>query len=511
MSRLSLLGGSYSDSSLIAAAQRSVNLYQEKIPEETKEGVNVTHLDRPGLRFLNVPPAPGRGRGLFATSTGDLFAVVDINVYYIDPNFNFTLLGQLVTPGTTPVSMADNGQSALLVDGSASGFAVNLVSPRPITAVNFSQVGDPNFLGADRVDFVDSFLVMNQPGTPNWYSTLSNQIAFSALDFGAKTAWPDPIATIATVQREVWLIGTRKGEVWYNAGAAGFTFQGVPGVIIEHGAVAKYSLAKQDVKIYWLQQSPEGNRMVLSNEGRASVRISNHALEEAFKKYPRVDDAIGGTWQIEGHAFYLLHFPSADKTWVYDEASKQWNEWNYCDPNGVLHRTRESFYAFAYDTNVALDWATGTLYAIDPTIFVDQITASSTAPIVRIRSMPHMLADKFERITFNTLIADIEVGTGLGTTDAPIIVSPWSAGFSAGFGPRTVIEPPLISLRSSDDRGGSFGNKVMQNLGGEGEYNTTATWWNLGMARDKVFELSWSTPQRSSLNGVFVEYELHET
>jgi len=227
--RLSLLGGAYTDATLIAAAQRCVNLFPENIPQETKEGVQAIHLDRAGLRFLNASPSQGRGRGLFCASTGDLFAVVDINLYYIDPNFNFTLIGQLVTPGSNPVSMADNGQSALLVDGSASGYAVNLVT-RPITAASFSQVGDPNFLGADRVDFVDSFLVMNQPGTPNWYATLSNQIAFNALDFGAKTAWPDPLAIVAAIQRQIWLLGTKKGEVWYNAGAR----LCVPGCIRRH-------------------------------------------------------------------------------------------------------------------------------------------------------------------------------------------------------------------------------------------------------------------------------------
>jgi hypothetical protein len=503
MSRVSLLGGAYSDASLIAAAQRCINLYPQKVPDKIAEGVNAVHLLRPGLRFLSAPPSPGRGRGLFATSTGDLFAVIDINVYYINPDFSFLLIGQLATPGSNPVSMSDNGQNTVLVDGSASGFSINLVTPRPISAASFTQIGDPNFLGADRVDFIDSFIILNQPATPNFYSTLSNQIAFNALDFGSKTAWPDPIQTIAAVAREAWLLGTRKGEVWYNAGAAGFTFQSVPGVIIEHGTIAKYSLAKQDVKIYWLSQSPEGNRMVLSNDGRAAKRISSTAIEQEFKKYKRVDDAIGGCFQLGGRAFYKLHFPTQDLTWVYDESvgdsNVAWHEERYCDPNGVLHRTRDAFYAFAYDTNVALDWATGTLYAIDSTVFVDQITASTSAPIVWIRSMPHILAGKFERITFNQLIADVEVGTGLGTVNVPIVVS------------GKVIEPPLISLRSSDDRGGSFGNKVMQNLGAQGEYNDTATWWNLGMARDKIFELSGSTPQKFSLLGVFVESELHET
>src|SRR6516165_538449 len=107
MSRLSLLGGSYQDASLIASAQRCVNLFPENIPETTKEGVHAVHLLRPGLRFLNAPPAPAPGRGLFTTTTGDLFAILGVNVYYIDPNFTFTLIGQLQTPSLTPVSVAD--------------------------------------------------------------------------------------------------------------------------------------------------------------------------------------------------------------------------------------------------------------------------------------------------------------------------------------------------------------------------------------------------------------------
>jgi len=507
--RVSLLGGAYQDASLIASLQRCINLYVEKIPEETKEGVQAVHLLRPGLRYLGAPPAQGRARGLFTTTLGDLYAVVDQNVYYINPDWSFGApIGALLSPGTTPVYMADNSTDALLVDGSTQGYDIKLAT-RVMT-----QIGDPNFIGADRCDYLDSFLVFNQINSPIWGSTLSNAVAFNALDFGAKTAWPDNIQAIIAIEREVWLLGRQKGEIWYNAGTAGFPFQAAPGVIIEHGCAAKYSVAKQDVKIYWLSQSPEGNRMVMCSEGHTAKRISTHAIEAEFKSYPRVDDAIGGTHQHEGHAFYKLHFPTADKTWAYDEATKQWHQLAYCDTNGILHRTRDAFYAFAYDTNVALDWATGTLYAIDPNTYVDQIIppgVTPSPPIVWVRSLPHALADKFERITWNTLIADVEVGTGPGTSDIPLTASPWSLGFNAGFGPRVVIEPPLLSLRWSDDRGGSFGNKVMQSLGSQGEYNTTATWWNLGMARDKVFELSGSTAQKFSLLGVFSDYELHDS
>lgn len=505
MARASLLGGAYSSASLIAALQRCVNLYPESVPEKTKEGVQAVHLLRPGRRFLSGAPSQGRGRCLYGATNGDAYAVVDTGVYYIDPNFVWTLLGNLLNSGNTPVYMADNGIAVLIVDGSPNGYSINL------TTRVFTQIGDPNFLGSDRVDEVDSFLVFNNAGTGNWGATLSNQIAFNALDFGSLTAWPGTIQTLVTIAREVWLLGQKKGEIWYNAGLQGFPFQGAPGVIIEHGCGAKYSIAKQDVKIYWLSQSPEGNRMVMTNEGRTARRISTHAMEAEFKKYPKVDDAIGGCFQIEGHAFYALHFPTADKTWVHDEAVKEWHEENYCDTNGVLHRMRDSFYCLAYDQNLSLDWATGTLYAIDPQTYTDQITATTSAPIAWVRSLPHMLEGKFERVTWDQLVADVEVGNDPGTISVPL-PSGFSSGFSSGFGGSTIIAVnPLISLRWSDDRGGSFGNKVVQNLGKVGEYNTTVTWWNLGMARDKIFELSGASNQKFSLLGVFTDHQLHET
>lgn len=506
MSRISLLGGAYQDGSLIAAAQRCINLFPEDIPRDTKEGVEAVHRLRPGHRFLSNPPLLGRGRGVYAATNGDLYAVVDQQVYFVNSDFSFgASLGQLVLDVETPTSMADNGQHLLLVDGSPQGYDITLSSRTMV------QTGDPNFQGADRVDYLDTFFTLNEPNSPNWYTSLSNQVAFNALDFGSKTAWPDNIVTQITIEREEWLLGSRKSEVWFNAGTPGFSFQAAPGLIIEYGCCAKYSVAKQDVRIYWLSQSPEGNRMVMASDGHGAKRISTHAIETEFKKYPRVDDAIGGTFQIEGHGFYGLHFPTADRSWFFDEATKQWHEQRYCDPNGNFHRSRSAFYAFAYDTNIGQDWATGALYAIDLNTYTDQTSASVSTPLCWVRSLPHMPGDKFERITYNWLIADVEVGTGIGTSNPQ--GNPWSPGFSPAFGSGVAfVEPPLISLRYSDDRGASFGNYIQQNLGLQGEYNTTVTYWNLGMSRDKILELSGSTSQKFSLLGVYLpDLEYHES
>jgi hypothetical protein len=520
MARIQFMGGAYSAESIIAAAQRSVNLFPEINPKDAQSPSEMTHYPRPGLTLLNPCPAPGRGRCLYASTANRLYAVVDQGIYYISPDWVWTFLGSLVNPGSTPCYMADNGPSngktIVVVDGSPFGFTIDMTETAGQPANTFGQIGDPNFLGADRVDYLDGFLVFNEPGTTEWYCSLDNQIAFNALDFGTKTAWPDNIQTLLAVHRQIWVLGSRKSEPWFNAGAAGFTFQLMPGVIIEHGVAAKYSPAKQDVKLYWLSQSPEGARMAMQGSTDLTAqRISTHAIEAEWQKYPRVDDAIGSTYQQNGHAFYLLHFPTADKTWAYDEASKLWHERAACDENGVLHRTRDSFNAYCYGVNIALDFSTGALYAVDPAQHVDQSLVGgvpSIAPIVCIRSAPHLVGDKFDRIGYDYITADVQVGTEPGTlTSGTVVSSPWSKGFSAGFGAPAQTVLPQISLRLSFTRGASWGNKRQQPLGSIGEYNTTPTWWQNGYGRDMVAEFSWSAPMKTALNGMFTDPVPFET
>jgi hypothetical protein len=63
----------------------------------------------------------------------------------------------------------------------------------------------------------------------------------------------------------------------------------------------------------------------------------------------------------------------------------------------------------------------------------------------------------------------------------------------------------LVSLRWSDDRGHSFGSPVTQPIGEAGEYRTSLQWQRLGVARDRVFSISWSVPMATALQGCWVD------
>lgn len=64
---------------------------------------------------------------------------------------------------------------------------------------------------------------------------------------------------------------------------------------------------------------------------------------------------------------------------------------------------------------------------------------------------------------------------------------------------------PMVQLSWSDDRGVSYGTPIQQPLGQVGQTQVVAQWQRLGMARDRVFQLEWSSPVMTALNGAFID------
>jgi hypothetical protein len=646
--RIPLLGGAYQTRSLLAFAQRSVNLYPEINPPEGSPPVPVTHYPTPGLRIVSTAPITGRMRALYRASNGQLFGVVNNSVYYIDNTYAWTLLGTIPF-GLQPVAFADNGLCIVLVDGSSVGYAIDLV------AHTFGQITDPSFYGGTSVDYLDTYFILNRPGTSQFYISLSlvtytmltgtagaiyqgglvtggvgytngtytnvplaggtgsgatvnltvaggiitvatlnapgtlysngdtltitsstpgapgsvkggsitapgtlytngtytgvaltggtgtgaqativvagavvtsvtitavgsgykindtlsaakasvggtgsgftwlvslvtggfvfnvsfvHGYAFNPLDIAGKTGSADKIQCLAAIHGELWLIGELTSEIWANTGAADFTFGRIQGAFINHGCVAPYSLSQQDVSLFFLTQDRQGEAIVAMSSGYSVDRISTHAIEQDIQSYSRIDDAIGYCHQIDGHAFYILNFPSVNKTWAYELATKQWHERGSLDTNGELNRHRGNCFAFAYGQGHVGDFQNGRLYVFDQNYYLD-----GTSPIPRIRTFPHLIQDG-NMVEYTRFIADIEVGQSSGTTPS---------------------NPPQISLRWSDTRGATFGNPVMRSMGATGEYYVSPQWRRLGFARDRVFELSWSEPLRTALSGAFIE------
>jgi hypothetical protein len=441
--RVPLTGGAYQARSIAAAAQRAVNLYAEPIPQAQGEPAQMAHFPTPGLRLVGALPQ-GPVRAIRQATTGGIYAVGGSGVYSLDTAFNATSLGTITAGVSTPASLSDNGLDLVIVDGTSGGWHVTLSNNA------FAAIDDPNgmFAGADRVDYLDTYFIFNKPGTPQFYISGSLALTFDALDFANKQSFSDLLTTLAVAKRELWLLGNRTTEVWYDQGATdigagSFPFAEVQSVFVDHGCAAKYSVATYDNAVFWLTADRQGQGIVMQGAGYQTKRVSTYAIEAEIAGYATISDAIGFTYQIAGHTFYVLTFPTADKTWSYDVNLGEWHEWLWIDANGEEHRHRANC---CYPINgevIVGDWQNGNLYAVDLTAFTD-----NGQPIKRLRSYPHLLADG-KRVFYRQFQADMETGNSPAAVSLPPS-TPILTSFTAA------DNTPFASYSHTGDAGGPW-------------------------------------------------------
>ena len=465
-----ILGSSYVTRSINAADARMVNLFPEIIPEG---GLEPAFLNRaPGLRLLaSIGNGPIRGLWDFSPDSTTAFVVSGNQLFKIDTSYTPTLLGTVA--GTGPVSMADNG-TQLFVAANGPGYIYNN------TTNVFQQITDPDFPGAVTVGYLDGYFVFNEPNSQRlWITALLDGLSVDPLDFVSAEGSPDDVTGIIVDHREVWVLGTNSVEVWYNAGTADFPLQRIQGAFNEIGCISPYSLAKLDNGVFWLGSDARGKGIVYRANGYTGTRISTHAVEWQIQQYNDISDAVAYTYQQDGHAFYVLIFPSANTTWVYDVATQAWHE-RAGFANGEFTRHRSNCQMAFNNEIVVGDFQNGNIYAFDLEDYSDNGQIQKWYRTWR--ALPTG-QNNFKRTAQHSLQLNCESGVGL----------------NLGQGSN-----PQVMLRWSDDGGHTWSNEHWAPIGQIGAYGRRTFWRRLGMTlklRDRVYELSGTDPVKIAIMG----------
>ena len=465
-----ILGQAYTARSVNAADNRMINLFPEAIPEG---GQTSGFLNRaPGLRLLaTIGVGPVRGLWTHQTRGEDAYVVSGEEFYKIQPDYTYTLLGTV--SGTGPVSISDNGTQIFIAcnpDGYIYDESTNV----------FSKITDPDYAGAVTVGYIDGYFVFNQPDSQIiWVTSLFDGLVIDPLAFAAAESSPDNMVALVVNNREVWMFGTGTTEVWYDAATIPFPLAPIQGAYNEIGCVAPFSITKLDNSIFWLGADPRGYGIVYRNQGYTGKRVSTHAVEYAIQQYGDISDAQAYTYQEEGHAFYVLNFPTANATWVYDVATGAWHErasWN----NGAFMRHRGQCQMNFNSQTIVGDFENGNIYALDLNVYSDngdiQKWVRSWRPL-----SPNQ--NNLKRTAQHTLQLDCQSGVGL----------------NLGQG-----EDPQVMLRWSDDGGHTWSSEHWISMGKIGEYGYRAIWRRLGMTtklRDRIYEVSGTDPNKVVIVG----------
>lgn len=378
--------------------------------------------------------------------------------------------------GTTIVSVDTVG---LTLTMSQAATNTNPTDTITLTIPVFGQITDPGFLGAQRIAFVEGWLLFNQPGTRTFYTTgpTPYSMLFPGAFFALKDSSTDNLVTLFENNREVWFIGERTSEVWFNSGLQNFAFSRIPGVGPQIGCAAVNSITRIGTVLGWLGKNEQGENIVVITAQYSWQRISNHAVEHAIASYPVTSDAIGYAYEEDGHLFYMLTFPTADITWCYDISTGQWHKRLSWDPvAGVFHRHRGNCYMDFGDVRIVGDYQTGQFHQMSRQFYTD-----AGNPLRCLRRTPHIWQKgKRQRVFFAQLQIEFTPGVGLQTGQG---------------------SNPQCMLRWSDDGGFSWSTEVWETIGAAGETKNRAIWYLLGEARDRVWEASFTDPVQRDIIG----------
>ncbi len=463
MSKFSFCGPSYVSQSPKFQNERAINLYCEtaETPSGGKGGSTRMLLKAPGrFAMTQFPDSPLRC--LYSGDGLRVFAVSGSTAYEVFEDGTFTSLGTVEANGTVPAQIFSNGNQLLIVSGSGGFVPDGLGTCNRV--VDICQGG-----------YLDGYGLGVTGGAPGQSKTfrISRLLDFNiwdVLDFANVDQNPDNIQSLITDHRQILFLKQQTAVFYWDSGNPDFPMEPVQGSNIEQGSIAPWSCQRIDNTVMWLGGDERGAGVVWRMEGYTPRRVSTYAIENAIQGYSRagitIRDAVGTVIQDQGHSFYLLHFPAANATWVYDCSTNLWHERGVWDAvNSVWNCDRARYHCYAWGKHI-VGGGDGTSLVYQQSV---EFYHDGPVPLRWLRIAPHIADPGSKVIFYSNLFVDFQVG--VGTNEVP---------------------NPTVIVRHSNDGGSTWGPETLLPLGSVGQYSARARQIMCGSGRDRNIEVSGS-------------------
>jgi hypothetical protein len=477
---------SYQLADLRAGSKRLIGCYPEPAPQAQPDDMKSQQpavLRRwPGITTFTPSGLTNPLRGLWEMA-GTVYAVVGFDLFTVSTIGTFTIVPGSASQitGTGFVRMTDNGAClVILVPGTDTCYTYT-----PFTGgAGLQQLTSAFFLalgGAIDVWYVDTFIVFlaNNNGGQGSYTFFNDdgrqvtgnaQITFTTAASFNRQFGTDPFYGMCVDHREVLMFGSRSSEGFVNTGnATGSPFSAASDTYMPYGVhpLGAFTIALQDNSVFWVCNDLTVRRRVGQTPTRVSTAGVELVLSNANKQglltgmYAVSSPAGGPTWN--GHPFYILTIPMAERTLVYDCVTQQWFDL-VSVVNGQEIQYRALSYLNAFGKQMIGDSESGTIGYLDDTVQTE--FGNANAPVV---------------CAFTT--------QPLYSGNNRQIVRRVEAVVTAGAGPTPAVAP-RISLLLSDNWGETFdvSGDDSQTLGVPGDTSNRAIWWNIGQYYSLVMQ-----------------------
>jgi hypothetical protein len=161
---------------------------------------------------------------------------------------------------------------------------------------------------------------------------------------------------------------------------------------------------------------------------------------------------------------YVINFPSAGASWLYDGSTGIWTK---LKSYGVARHNAEFGFSFINRTLVS-HYASGQIYTLTASALTD-----NGSSIERSITSETIANPDLDRLTVDCFRVDMEVGNGLATGQG---------------------SNPQIGLEVSRDNGKTWGAQMWKDIGAIGSYSKRIEWRRLGTSFNFVFRLTVTDP-----------------
>lgn len=473
MPKLDFLTGSNEEFSRATSVRKLINWYPHQ------------NLDTGSIQLYPMP-----GYDVFATTNGSSwkgsiefngagYAVVGTTLKEILPSGTVNTVGTNIVGGQDRIDFAKGKTQVMLVDGN-QGYVYT-----PSTAT-FTIISDGNFpSNPTTCAHLDGYFFVNDPSNPGrWYRSQQNDATDwtigSVPEFATAERSGDPLRIIREAGNKMWFIGTEVAEAWFNASDPNSVLHRVNSINVDWGIDAPFTAKEVDNNLIWLAKNDRAvGKVIIVNQAGTPKIISPPWLETIITSYSIRSDAFADVIDWNGHIFYVLTFPTADATWVFDLRLQAWFTWK----NYSLDRHRNNGFLRVGDRFLIGDFSNGNIYELKDTMYTDNGDIQKC-----LWTSDHLIKDN-NSLRWNSIEPVFEAGVGL-------------VGSGQG-------SDPLCQLRFSKDKGNNWSsNDRYRKMGKIGEYTKRTIYRNKGWAKYMTLEISCSEPVKKVLTDVFVDIDI---
>ena len=266
-----------------------------------------------------------------------------------------------------PVSFTDNGTTLLMANGGK--IASTTINAVPAFLTDSNAPTTVSHLG-----FIDQYIFATVVGTGSArHSDVNAPLTWPAANLITAESNPDDLVALHVSHGEIALFGKLSAEFWVNTGDAINTFQRIPGATVQRGCLAPYSITRFMTEAtntwFWLDQ----NRRVVQLNGRTPVPVSL-PFDSILADLDRVDDCRAFVLQANNLPLYVMTFPTARRTIVYNFLRNDWTEWGFWDTNVGdygAYRGNVSCFAPSWNLHLVGDRSNGKIYTASRKTFQD--------------------------------------------------------------------------------------------------------------------------------------------